>query len=721
MLAALALASIAAAPLTRDAYGVPHIVGSSWEEAFETAGYAVAEDRLWQMETSRRLARGKLAEVMGDAFAASDREVLRVGYTDEELTAQLTKLSDPIKSAFVSYAKGVNRYIAEAKSTRKLPDGYAKNGFEPVEWTVEDSTAIAIRLFQQFGRGGAGEIRNMALYTYLAAQPALKGQELDAVDDFAWLNDPRAVSTVMWEDDLVGKRRPLFPVPSRANTQAHLDSLPKLGLLDLLPGVRLASNEESTRVAESLAAPFKVGSYCIAVAGSRSANGKAMLLSGPQMGFQQPSIVHEMSIRAPGLAVVGMDVPGVPGIAVGHTEKVAWGLTSGVADTDDVFFASTTPLGQYKLGKELRPIQTLKRTLKVKGKPDEIVEQTRTHIGPVVLAPKSVPVIFSRRAGAWMEEMQSLEALYSVYASNSVDEVDKAAQKATVNFNLFAADTSGRISYNYCGRMPLRAVGVDPRFPAPMELDWQGIIPSGQLPYARDPEKGLFVNWNNKPVSWWPNGDTPVWGRIFRNQVLLDELTKPKLTTDDLELAIWKAARSDYNYKAFAPYLAGLSKEMDAFKGLRLEGSVSAGIYNVFFDALRTEIFQPVVGGLMTPDNFRQAVQPSLMLDALEGRTKVKYLGRRSRGEVLAAAWAKAKEKLGSEPSLWRFTAPGIPVAGQKSIPYSDRGTYIQLVELFAKPIGRSVLPPGVAESGEHSQDQVALARAWLFKPMLLP
>ena len=109
------------------------------------------------------------------------------------------------------------------------------------------------------------------------------------------------------------------------------------------------------------------------------------------------------------------------------------------------------------------------------------------------------------------------------------------------------------------------------------------------------------------------------------------------------------------------------------------------------------------------------------MLDALEGRTKVKYLGRRSTSEVLAAAWRKTKEKLASEPSEWRLKAPGIQVSGQTPIPYSDRGTYIQIVELFSKPIGRSVLPPGVAESGEHAQDQVALARAWLFKPMLLP
>lgn len=672
---------------------------------------------MWQMETSRRLARGRLAEVLGEQYAASDREILRVGYTDDELTGQFQRLPDEIKEAFHAYARGVNRFIKEGR----LPEGYVKNGFSPEPWTVEDSTAIAIRLFQQFGRGGAGEIRNMALYAYLASQPALKGKELDAVDDLAWFNDPRAVCTVSWEDDLVGKRRPSFFLPSRRDTQAHVDRLPKVGLFDLLPGVRLAAAEDSRVVAEALSVPYKMGSYCIAVAGTRSASGKAMLLSGPQMGFQQPSIVHEMSIRAPGIAVAGMDVPGVPGVAIGHTERLAWGLTSGVADTDDVFFAELDKEGRYRHQNTFKPLSQIERTLRVKGKPDEKVVQQRTHLGPVVLLPKSAPVVFTRRSGAWMQELQGLEALFGLYRAASVDDVDKAAARATVNFNLFVADTGGRISYHYCGKMPLRAQGVDPRFPAPIDSDWIGTIPADQLPYAKDPAKGLFVNWNNKPASWWPNGDTPVWGRIFRNEILLRALDKPKLTTEDLELAIWQAARTDYNFRAFMPYLKGLSPELDAFQGLRMDGSIAAGAYNAFVDALRTEIFQPVVGNLMTPDNFRTAIQPSLILDALEGKTKVKYLGRRSKTEVLTAAWTRALGTLGEDRTAWRFRAPGIPVEGQPPIPYSDRGTYIQIVELFSKPMGRSMLPPGVAESGPHRQDQVPLARAWQFKPMLLP
>src|SRR5947209_19191657 len=82
------LANIQPPQITRDAYGVPHIVGKDVSDACFQAGYAVAQDRLWQMETSRRLARGRMAEVFGEQFVKSDKEVIAIAYTDTELDQQ---------------------------------------------------------------------------------------------------------------------------------------------------------------------------------------------------------------------------------------------------------------------------------------------------------------------------------------------------------------------------------------------------------------------------------------------------------------------------------------------------------------------------------------------------------------------------------------------------------------------------------------------------------
>lgn len=725
MIGLILAASFASAPadsVFRDTYGVPHIASDTWGTAFRLAGYSVAEDRMWQMEQSRRVARGKMAEAFGPDFAASDREILKVGYTDEELQAQFDRLPGKIQEAFKSYAEGINHYLEVADGAHKLPEPYAANNLKPDPWTTLDSVAIAIRLFQQFGRGGAGEIRNLALFSYLSSFPGAKGHELDILDDFAWFNDPKATCTVLPSDDPLAKNPPRFELPDRKATIAHLAQLPKLTLFDLLPGVRLAERAESTRIAELVSAPYKMGSYCLVVSGTRSANGKAMLLSGPQMGFQNPSIVHEMSIRAPGISAVGMDVPGVPGVVIGHTDRIAWGLTSGVADTDDVFFAPTSGADKYKENGQEMVIESIKRTLKIKGKPDEEVEERRTSLGPVVLAPRSAPVVFSRRAAAWMRELDSMQALFGLYDAKSAAAASEAATKATVNFNVFAADVDGHISYRHAGLVPVRPAGVDPRFPAPADSGaWKGFLSPDQMPHVQDPKDGLIVNWNNKPVSWFPNGDTPVWGEIFRNRVLLDKLTAPKLKAEDLELAIWNAARTDYNYSAFAPFLKGVSPDLDAFSGMRLDGSRSAGLYTAFFDALREDLFLPTVGSLMSPDNFKLAVQPTIMLHALQGKTKFNFLGKRSASDLVKGALQRTEKKLfeaSRDPASWRYAAPGIRITGQPPIPYSDRGTYIQIVELLATPSGRNVLPPGVAESGPHSQDQVPLSRAWVYKPM---
>ncbi|MEQ1821239.1 MAG: penicillin acylase family protein [Fimbriimonadaceae bacterium] len=706
MLALLPL--VFSAGITRDSFGVPHIRATSWAQAFEMAGYAVAEDRLWQMENSRRLATGTMAEVFGPDFVASDKDVLRVAYTQSELTAQVRKLPERIQTAVSAYAAGINRFIREGR----LPKEYAESGFQPRPWKPEDSAAIAVRMLQTFGRGGAGEIRNMALYGYLQTQPALKGHESDVLNDLAWFNDSRATTTIADEDV---KSRVNFSSPTPSVTASHLAMLPKASLIELLPGIRVAMREESTRVAASVSAPYKSGSYCIVAAPKRSSKGVPLLLSGPQMGFRQPSIVHEMSLDAPGVKAVGMDIPGVPGIIVGHTDFMAWGLTTGVADTEDIYFTSKKGDG-YELAGQVKPILTVPFEIKVKGGETVKLEQARTEWGPVVLALRS-GTIFIRRSSFWKRELESFDAFFGLYQAKSVKDIVASTDKATLNFNFFFATTKGDIGHRYVGNVPLRSSEVDPRFPTPADpkFDWKGYIPKDKLPQVINPKSGLLVNWNNKPVSWWPNFDTPVWGRIFRNSVLLERLTKPKLNTSDLENAISNAARTDYNFRSFQRLLASCG--YSAFDGKLIDGSGEAAFYLRFFDVLRSEIFSSSIGSLISPDNFKQAIQPSLMLNALEGKTRFNFLGSRTKEEVIKAALDKVRQEFAKKDTPL-YKAGRIAVQGEEPILYSDRGTYIQVIELFKVPKGRNVLPPGIAESGPHRTDQASLARNWRFKPM---
>lgn len=720
--------------VARDAYGVPHVQASSWESAFEGAGYATAQDRLWQMENSRRLARGTLAEVFGVAAAGSDREVLRTGYSDAQIQAQLDGLTPRARSAFEAYARGVNAAIDKARTEGALPPEFRAAGFEPAPWTVLDSAAIAIRLGQLFGSGGAGELRNLALLEYLKGRP-IKDRIPEAIDDLLWLNDPRSVPTVTPDEDPLGANHPAFALPTRAETERHLAVLPKVSLLELLPAIRTASSEESKIVAEARNVPYKTGSYAVVVGKERSSLGVPLLLSAPQMGFRVPSVVHEMSIDAPGVVVSGMDVPGVPGVIIGHTKDLAWGLTSGVADTDDIFFAPTNG-ATYTVDGQARPIATEERTLAVKGEASEKVAAKTTQDGPVLLATRTT--VFVRRSGFAHRELEGFASLYDLYEAKEPSDVRAAAARIPLTFNLFYATTSGHIGYQYCGRVPMRAPGWDPRFPMPLskETAWRGMVPAEQMAYLVDPKGGLIANWNNKPAAWWPNFDTPAWGRIFRNTALLERLADPTLGPENLEMAAWWIARTEETASAmmplFAKALRAASWDSDAerqaaqmllaYRGEAMAGSHGASLYLRTLEEVRTSLFSATMGTFLNPELFRTALQPSLILNALEGQTRIDYLAGRSADEVVAGAFRKAVERMASErgpnPGAW-FYAPGtIPVVSGVPIPYSNRGTYIQIVELWRNPSGRNVLTPGVAESGPHASDQEPLARAWMYKPM---
>jgi penicillin G amidase len=719
----------------RDEFGVPHIKAPTVEHAWYHAGYETARDRLWQMEQSRRLARGKMAEVLGSRFAASDTEVLKSSYTDDELQQQFNALSPAAKSAIENYAKGVTAYMEAGP----LPAPYALNGFKPEPWTPLDTVAITVRLFQQFGRGGAGEIRNMALLGYLQGRAETKNRVLDVLDDFAWQNDSAATSTVSAADDPLAKTHPTFPTFDRQTTEKHIASLPKMGLLELLPGIRLSTNENSKKIAEQVSAPYKWGSYAVVIGPSRSLTGSPILLSAPQMGHRAPSVLHEMSIDAPGLSVVGVDVPGLPGVIIGKTANLAWGLTSGVADTDDVIFSHADGSDGYTYGSQHLKLQTLSRTLKIKGEADKMVIQNRTRFGPVVI--QNQKWVFSRRSSYWMREMQAAESIFKLYTATMPDHIDAATQSSPMSFNFFWA-TRTDFGYRYAGAVPIRAGGLDPRFPTPgePEFEWKSMIPAAQMPHVINPKSGILANWNNKPASWWPNLDTPAWGRIFRNTAVLDSVDKPKLNEQDVEMVAWRIARVDFTWPYFKPFVHKAVSEfkqkrfirdpgpiteaiqaLAAFDGRTMSGSTGAVVYLAFLDALQEEIFLGTTGNFISMDNFRQAAQPTVMWNALNRKTKVDYLGKRTALEVVEAAIGKAGEKLAAQNTrnlgLWRYNPPAIRWGDESPVPYSNRGTMIQVIDL-ATMSGRNIVPPGVSESGEHAFDQVPLARAWVLKAM---
>jgi len=461
-----------------------------------------------------------------------------------------------------------------------------------------------------------------------------------------------------------------------------------------------------------------------------------LLLTGPQMGHSIPSIIHEVALDAPGVKVAGIDVPGIPAVVIGNTPNFAWGLTTGVADIADIVYAYKVGDAQYVHGTDTRPIQRMKREIKVKGHDPVQFDYARTDDGPVIFESRPTNSVFSQRMSYWKQEVQSWSCLYDLYGARAAGDIEKGVSEIAMNMNFFFATATGDTGWRYLGKMPIRGEGYDPRFPTPSkpDTDWKGFLKPEAMPHVRNPGAGLIANWNNKPASWWPTMDTPAWGSVFRNEVLLQSLTKEKLSAFDLERAAWDIARKDTESdSAFAgmfvrslegsPDATGLvGTTIGSYDGWVVIGSAGQLLYREAVRELRKELFTSSTGNFTSDSLFERVVQPSVMLNALAGKSHYDYLGGRKREDVVAKAVRQAFQTLagryGPEPAAWpanlgAFAAPNAP-----PVYYSNRGTYIQITELAPVPVARSVAAPGVTEAGQYSDSQVDLARQWIFKPV---
>ncbi|MBA3725778.1 MAG: penicillin acylase family protein [Armatimonadetes bacterium] len=742
LLALLAAATVhpvrAEAIVLRDSYGIPHIFAPDVSGAFEQAGYAVAEDRLWQMEMSRRSARGQLSELLGQGGVRSDLNAIRFGYTNSEYAHMFAELPEDTQAIFRSYAVGINRRIGDLATSGKLPMAYM--GAKPRPWEVTDSLAISVNLIRQFGVGGAGEIRNLLLYTYL--RDRLKERTRLAIEDILWQNDSASIPTVADSDDPLKGKSP-FPKASEKTLASHLALLPKANLLELLPAIRIEERAEMKDLAAELGLPHRWGSYAMVVGKDRSALGVPILLNGPQMGFSGPSVIHQMSIECPDYTAVGLDVPGMPGVLVGHSPYAAWGLTSGIADTDDIFFVQLNPdnPGQYRHGGAWKDFEVAETSIKVKGAESVAAKREISAYGPVVIKSTSTGVAYVLKSTLWMSEVENSAHALHIPSSKTMADFQNISRRLSATFNFFVATTQGDIGWFYCGLMPVRSEKVDPRFPTPGtgQFDWSGTISGDQMPFVINPRNGIIANWNNKPVSWWPNMDTPAWGRIFRNESIVDRLRNLKVISPQVLQGVTREiATKGFEYKHFLPRLLDSLKKqplnavelqakqfLDHWDGTELDGSVQPVIYDAWFNSLREEIFAPTLGTLLSPATFRLVVQPTLIWNSMHGKTKIDYLGDKSADEVNVTAFRKTvsglAQRLGNDVATWRYRSPRIQWKSLPDVHYNDRGTYIQVVELWNTPRGLFVAPPGVSEdpTSPFFSDQRELAANWAYAPML--
>lgn len=482
--------------IVRDKYGVPDVTGTTDANAWWGVGYAAAQDRLTELELFRRRATGHLAEILGPSSLPGDVAARRDFPTAPELDSEVAALPAPLRVRLVAYRDGINAWIQHVRAhPQDMPAEFAVLGVPLRDWTVRDSAAIGALLVRTVPSAGDGrELQNARALQLMGKARFARLVPLHVKDpplivppaDGAFPSQPgRTASEEQAAFDRSAAFASKLPIPSSTPRAASRTALGRPG-----------------------------GSIAVAV---RSPTGP-LLYSAPQVGFAFPEQLWEVEVHRPGLDVRGVTAPGVPVVAGGFNHHVAWAVTSGESDVDDLYADRVVGGGEsYRFDGKVLKMKCRTATFAYRSGSGEATTTRRlcrTRHGPVQA--RAGGFAYARRYATFGRELQSLVGVDELDRAASVQGVDTALRDVTWNENVTAIDDRGHIGFWHPGLLPLRPLGFDERLPYPGggRAEWRGFLPVAQRPHAIDPARGWLANWNNQPSAGWTSGDAAARGRL---------------------------------------------------------------------------------------------------------------------------------------------------------------------------------------------------------------
>ena len=490
--------------ILRDRYGIPHIFAQHDEDAVFALGYVHAQDRLWQMEMNRRIAAGRLAEILGPGALETDRFIRTLGVR-RAAEANLRGFDAETRRLLDAYAAGVNAFLA---GNPVLPPEFWLTGARPEPWTPADSVAWTKMMAWDLGGNWRNELLRMRLSRTLS---------LERIHEF------------------------VAPYPGEAPPEiADLKAL--YGSLDR-SAVQLAQDAERLLALAPGEPPDGVGSNNWVVSGAGSVTGKPLLANDPHLGLTAPPVWYFAHLAVGGRNVIGATLPGVPAIVLGRNDRIAWGMTNTGPDVQDLYIEKLDAAGNYLTPDGPRPFAVIDETIKVKGAPDEKLRVRVSRHGPVISdvsraasdpTPRGYVLAFAWTA--LFDDDKTMQWMRKVArAGNWQDFLAAARDYQVPQQNMVYADVDGNIGYVAPGRIPVRKPENDLKGLAPApgweaRYDWAGWIPFEELPRQYNPASGRLWSANEKITpAGYAHFITSEWEPPYRaNRIaaLLDALPK---------------------------------------------------------------------------------------------------------------------------------------------------------------------------------------------------
>ncbi|MGH7545306.1 MAG: penicillin acylase family protein [Gemmatimonadota bacterium] len=471
--------------IRRDPHGIPSIVAEDPHDIFFALGYVHAQDRLWQMELARRVSQGRLAEIFGPRLVDSDRFLRTIGLWRSAAPAD-SALDGDVRALVQAYADGVNACI---QTEEPLPPEFRVLRIRPERWTVRHALAI--------GKLMTWDLTEWDLSLDLARAMDRLGAEraselLPRVP--AW--SPRTVPDSLVADTLAE------PVEVEPTAERGLAGAWPAGMWPQVPAP-LRPLLDGYGIARA--------SNAWVVGPSRSRSGKPILANDMHLPLRAPSTWYLAGLHGAGFDVVGMTLPGVPGVIAGHSRDVAWGFTAAYVDNIDFFVEELDPADstRYRTPDGWARLAFRAETITVRGAEDPVVHTVaETRHGPVLPPARSgLPYRAVTMQWTGVEATGEAGAVLRLNRARDASEVVSALRGfGNPAVNVVFADAQGTIGYWLAGLVPIRRSG-DGVLPAPGasgEFDWIGWAAFESLPHVIDPPSGYVVSANNIPQNGGP-------------------------------------------------------------------------------------------------------------------------------------------------------------------------------------------------------------------------
>ncbi len=463
------------APVTviRDGHGVPTIEAANFEDLFFAQGYVAAQDRLWQMDGMRRFAAGELSEVLGPSQLEHDRAQRILGLRTVAARA-IETASARGRSYFEAYARGVNAYIQSHQNS--LPIEFRILGYRPRPWTVEDCFLMGANMVENLNHG---VYRQALLREKVLAE---FGPELtaDLFVNTSFHDHPPSQGPVRLdepEQDHAWLEVPQSPAPTAK--QSEVWAGPSDGAADLFP--------------------LHPGSNDWVVSGGHTVSGKPLLSNDMHLPHQMPNLWYEVHLKNGDFNVVGVSLPGLPFVIVGHNSRIAWGFTNVGPNVEDVYIETFNDQGQYMMPKGWRDPDHRSEVVHVKGEPDQAIDVVTTRHGPIIT--DLVPGEKRKLSLRWTLYDGLHDPFFDVDSAQNWQQFTQAlsAWDAPAQ-NAVYADVDGHIGYHATGHVPIRTTGDGslPQSGSDNAHEWIGYVPFDKLPNVFDPPWGVIATANGR-------------------------------------------------------------------------------------------------------------------------------------------------------------------------------------------------------------------------------